>query len=271
MDRYAVMGNPIGHSKSPMIHGLFAQQTGQDLKYEALLVPVDGFAAAVRNFQHQGGKGLNITVPFKQEAWQLVSQRSEQAERAGAVNTLSFKEQNVIIGDNTDGTGLVRDICSNHKFTLQEKNILVLGAGGAVRGVLEPLLSEQPQRVVIANRTLARAEQLVQIFSPMGTVNACGFEDIPDQAFDLIINGTAASLQGEMPPLPPQIAQQAFCYDMMYGKEPTIFMQWAQQHGANDISDGLGMLVEQAAESFFIWRGVRPNTDPVIKAVRRSI
>jgi shikimate dehydrogenase len=271
MDNYAVMGNPIGHSKSPMIHGLFAQQTNQDLKYEALLVPVDGFDGAVRNFQHQDGKGLNITVPFKQEAWQLADSRSPHAERAGAVNTLTLKSDNSIAGDNTDGVGLVRDIAQNQGVVIEQKTILILGAGGAVRGVLEPLLEQKPQNILIANRTVSKAEELCEVFKDSGELKACGFDTIPEQPFDIIINGTAASLHGELPPLPSQIAQGAFCYDMMYGKEPTVFMQWATDNGAAKTSDGLGMLVEQAAESFFIWRGVKPNTDPVIKAVRESL
>lgn len=270
MDKYAVMGNPIGHSKSPMIHGLFAQQTEQDMRYEAILVHIDGFVHAVHNFREQGGKGLNITVPFKQEAWQLAQQRSRQAQLAGAVNTLSF-DGDVIVGNNTDGIGLVRDIVDNHQMPLEGKRILVLGAGGAVRGVLEPFLNQKPKQILIANRTVSRAEELVQVFAEIGELQACGFDSIPAEAFDVIINGTAASLQGELPPLPKEIARNAFCYDMMYGKQPTVFMQWAQQQGAAKVCDGLGMLVEQAAESFFIWRNVRPRTSQVIKAVRQSI
>ncbi|MDH5217693.1 MAG: shikimate dehydrogenase [Gammaproteobacteria bacterium] len=271
MEKYAVMGNPINHSKSPMIHGLFAQQTGQDIKYDAILAPVDGFVAAVRSFKKQDGRGLNITVPFKQEAWQLVDKRSAHAQRAGAVNTISFAKDGVLIGDNTDGVGIVRDITQNKNTALEGKRILILGAGGAVRGIIEPILEQKPQHILIANRTVSKAQELVELFSTNGNIAACGFDQIPEESFDIIINGTSASLHGELPPLPPQIAKQAFCYDMMYGKVETIFMKWAQENGASMVSDGLGMLVEQAAESFFIWRGLRANTRPVIEAVRRSL
>lgn len=272
IDRYAVMGNPIGHSKSPKIHALFAQQTGQRLSYETLLVDIDGFAAAVDQFQYGGGKGLNITVPFKQEAWALITNRSPRAERAGAVNTIVFAGDGSRYADTTDGVGLVRDLTINHGIALQQKRILILGAGGAVRGVLEPILEQKPAELVIANRTAAKAVELAQLFREHGNISGCGFEALAGRQFDVVINGTAASLEGEVPPLPEKVlAKEACCYDMMYGNRPTAFQIWAQQQGARQALDGLGMLVEQAAESFFLWRGVRPKTAPVIDELRRQM
>jgi len=263
------MGNPIGHSKSPLIHRMFAEQTGQSLSYEAILVATDGFAEAVAGFQRDAGKGLNITVPFKQEAWQLADQLSTTAQRAGAVNTLSFGDDGVLFGDNTDGIGLVRDLTENLKIDVESKTLLMLGAGGAARGVLAPLLAQRPARLLIANRTVQRAEQLVEQFSDLGNLDGCGFDALGGLSFDLVINATAASLSGEVPQLPDGvIAAHSCCYDMMYGSEPTAFMVYAQQHGARQAYDGLGMLVEQAAESFHIWRGVFPDTGPVIQALR---
>jgi shikimate dehydrogenase len=268
-DRYAVMGNPIAHSKSPRIHELFARQTGQALTYEAILVPVDGFAAALDAFQRAGGKGVNITVPFKRQAWEAVHQRSLRAERAGAVNTIVFRAGDERFGDNTDGAGLVRDLTDNHGVGLAGARLLVLGAGGAVRGVLEPLLACRPARLVIANRTAERAVELARAFGADGPVHGGGFDALAGERFDLIINGTAASLQGELPPLPERSLQPGgCCYDMMYGDRPTAFMEWGRAHGAGRLLDGLGMLVEQAAESFLLWRGVRPQTAPVIDRLR---
>jgi shikimate dehydrogenase len=271
-DRYAVMGNPIGHSKSPYIHARFAAQTGQDLGYEAILVELGGFPAAASQFGSSGGRGLNVTVPFKQEAWALATRRSERAERAGAVNTLRFEADGGLYGDNTDGVGLVRDLKDNHGVALAGRRVLLLGAGGAVRGVLAPLLTERPALLVIANRTVDKAEQLAATFADLGPVHGCGFADLAGERFDVVINGTAASLHGEMPPLPAGIlAPGAVCYDMMYGKEPTPFLRWAAEAGADSVLDGLGMLVEQAAESFWLWRGVRPATAPVIAALRAAM
>lgn len=268
-DRYAVMGHPIAHSQSPRIHGLFARQTGEDLGYEALLVEPDSFAAAVHAFRIAGGKGLNVTVPFKQEAWALAAQRSARAERAGAVNTLYWEAGDILCGENTDGIGLVQDLAGNHQVDLQGRSILVLGAGGAVRGVLQPLLEAAPARIVIANRTPGKAEELASEFSDLGNVSACSFFDLAGDRFSLVINGTSASLQGEVPPLPAEIfAPDAVAYDMMYGREPTAFQRWAGREGAARALDGLGMLVEQAAEAFYIWRGVRPETAGVIAALR---
>jgi len=270
-NHYAVMGNPIGHSKSPLIHTEFARQTAQNLTYQALLVDTapGEFAKAIKQFRDQGGGGLNITVPFKQDAWQLATQRTPRAQRAGAVNTLWFDTEEKIYGDTTDGVGLVRDILQNHGGQIRERHVLILGAGGAVRGVIEPLLEQQPNHCVIANRTVTKAHELAQLFSPLGTLRAATYAELHGQQFDLIINGTSASLQGELPPLPDKLfAKNAWCYDMMYAKQATPFLTWGLQQGALQAIDGLGMLVEQAAESFFIWRGVRPNTAPIIQLLR---
>jgi len=272
VDHYAVMGNPIAHSKSPRIHTLFAEQTGEGLCYEALLVPEDGFAEAVTRFQRDGGRGLNVTVPFKQQAWELVDARSPRAALAGAVNTIDLQADGRRYGDNTDGVGLVRDLTVNHGVTLEGRAVLVLGAGGAVRGVLGPLLEQRPARLAIANRTPARALELVQLFADLGPVQGGGFPELAGQRFDVVINGTAASLHGEVPPLPDDLLRPgAACYDMMYGDRPTAFVTWAQAHDAAQALDGLGMLVEQAAESFLLWRGVRPETAPVIAALRSEL
>ena len=267
-DHYAVMGNPIAHSKSPRIHALFAAQTGQHLEYRAILVEADGFAAAARAFRDAGGKGLNVTVPFKQDAWVFADLLSARAERAGAVNTLVFDATGVR-GDNTDGPGLVRDLTGNHGCPLADKKILLLGAGGAARGVLQPLLAERPAQLVIANRTAAKAVELTLRFSDLGRVSGCGFADLAGRRFDLIVNATAAGLHDAVPPLPDGVlATDSWCYDLMYGKEPTAFVRWGWEHGAAHSLDGLGMLVEQAAESFHLWRGVWPETKPVIEALR---
>jgi shikimate dehydrogenase len=268
---YAVMGNPVAHSKSPVIHRLFAEQTGQTIGYDALLIEKDRFPAAVTEFMAAGGKGLNVTVPFKQEAWQIADKLSERAQRAGAVNTLWCDEQGSLQADNTDGIGLVRDLTRNLSIKLQDKTILLLGAGGAARGVLAPLLDEQPAGVHIANRTIERAAELADSFADLGTVQSSGFDAIDMRDFDVVINATAASLQGQVPPLATGvIGRNSFCYDMMYGTEATAFMQYAVQQGCCQACDGLGMLVEQAAESFRLWRGVTPDTTPVIEALRHS-
>lgn len=271
-DEYAVMGNPIAHSKSPRIHSLFAEQTGEALHYTAIQVDPGGFEQAVGNFIASGGKGLNITVPFKQEAWQLVDSRSDRAERAGAVNTIKI-EDSKLFGDNTDGIGLVNDLVHNNGIILNNKRILLMGAGGAARGVLALLLEQDPVMLVIANRTESRARDLAKEFSDLGHVQGCGYDEtLASHQFDVLINATAASLQGELPPLPEGlIADAGSCYDMMYGAKPTPFMQWAERQGATTILDGLGMLVEQAAESFSLWRGVRPETLAVIKLLRQEM
>ena len=266
------MGNPINHSKSPMIHTLFAEQTGQKLSYTAELVEIGQLKNAVAEFQKNNGKGLNITVPFKLDAFELATELSPRAQRAGAVNTLVLNGEDNYFGDTTDGVGLVNDLINNHQITLKNKNILIIGAGGAVRGVLEPILEQQPAELVIANRTVEKAVQLAGDFSSFGNIHGCGFEDLKNKRFDLIINGTSASLSGDLPPLPDNILKpRAAVYDMMYAAEATPFMTWGHQQGAQQCLDGLGMLVEQAAESFTIWRNVRPDTAPVISTVRQSL
>jgi len=271
IDDYAVMGNPISHSKSPSIHILFAKQTQQSISYTAIHVDIEGFKQAVGNFAASGGKGLNITVPFKQEAWALVTERSERAERAGAVNTIKI-EDDKLFGDNTDGVGLVNDLTINHDIELKGKNILLMGAGGAARGVLIPLLKQNPALLFIANRTPDKAKDLADDFSDAGNVKGGGYDAITDLRFDVVVNATAASLQGDLPPLPDTLLNDnASCYDMMYSANPTTFMQWATSHNAVKVLDGLGMLVEQAAESFFIWRGVKPETKPVIVKLRNEL
>ncbi|MGB5397632.1 MAG: shikimate dehydrogenase [Gammaproteobacteria bacterium] len=270
-DQYAVFGNPIAHSKSPLIHALFAKQTGQNLEYRAQLVSLDGFEKAVREFARHNGRGLNITVPFKLSAFQLATRLSERAQQAGAVNTLVIHAVDDYYGDNTDGVGLARDLVRNYKLILSGKTILLIGAGGAVRGVLGALLGNKPKSLTIVNRTVEKALALAGAFSELGTISGCGFDVLKHQHFDVIINATSASLKGELPPLPDTLLHtDSFCYDMMYGKHPTVFMQWAKQNGVkeNNIADGLGMLVEQAAESFKLWRGVEPETRPVIDTVR---
>ncbi|RKZ41149.1 MAG: shikimate dehydrogenase [Gammaproteobacteria bacterium] len=272
MDFYAVMGNPIAHSQSPLIHTAFAQQTGQVLQYNAILVNTSKFVVAVKTFQALEGKGLNVTVPFKQAAWTLAEQRSTHAELAGAVNTLWFNEQGVCYGENTDGIGLVRDLTQNHGCQIEGQRVLILGAGGAVRGVLEPLLAAAPAQCVIANRTISKAKTLANLFATLGNITTSPYNALPGQSFDIIINGTSASLQGQLPPLPKTLLTPGgWCYDMMYASTPTLFMQWAKKQGAAYVLDGLGMLVEQAAESFYLWRGVKPETAPVIQKVRKQI
>lgn len=261
-DRYAVFGHPIAHSKSPQIHAAFARQTGQDMSYEAILAPRDGFASSVAAFIAAGGRGANVTVPFKEDAYRLASRLSPRAQRAGAVNTLVFDDG--ILGDNTDGAGLVADLTRNLHCALAGKRILLVGAGGAARGVIDPLLDQTPAEFVIANRTVSRAQELADLFGR--GIRACGF-DAADTPFDLVINATAASLAGKLPPLSPRIfTAGTLAYDMMYGRD-TPFLAFARSHGAAT-ADGLGMLVEQAAEAFYLWRGVRPDTAPVIAALR---
>ncbi len=267
-DQYAVMGNPIAHSKSPRIHALFAAQTGQHLEYRAILVEPGGFAVAARAFREAGGKGLNVTVPFKQDAWVFADLLSARAERAGAVNTLSFEPAGVR-GDNTDGVGLVRDLAVNHGYRLAGQRVLLLGAGGAARGVLQPLLMEKPAQLVIANRSAGKALELALRFSDLGRVSASGFAELAGRQFDLIVNATAAGLSDAVPALPAGVlAADGWCYDLMYGSEPTAFVRWGREQGAARSLDGLGMLVEQAAESFHLWRGVWPETRSVIETLR---
>lgn len=267
-DLYAVIGHPISHSKSPWIHGTFAEQTGEDLEYIAIQAALDGFEQTVADFFGNGGRGLNVTLPFKQQAFDLARRLTERAQLAGAVNTLYPDEQGRLTGDNTDGVGLVTDLCGNQQVDLEARQVLILGAGGAVRGVLGPILQQRPASVTIANRTLSKAQDLAALFANQGSVKACEFDAL-EGPFDVIINGTSASLAGSLPPLPAAVVAARTCaYDMMYSREVTVFSQWALEQGAKHVSDGLGMLVEQAAESFYLWRGVRPQTAPVIRALR---
>ena len=267
--RYAVVGNPISHSMSPAIQSRFAEQTGEAVYYERIEAPLDGFRATVEMFFNGGGGGLNVTVPFKQQAWSLADVHTQRAASAGAVNTLWQDGQGRLHGDNTDGTGLVLDLAANNQVTLAGRRILILGAGGAVRGVLDPILSMAPERVVIANRTLDKATALARDFKARGDVGSSTFEAL-ETPFDVIINGTSASLQGDLPPLPGKIVHSdSVCYDMMYGRDTTAFNAWGTAQGAAMALDGLGMLVEQAAESFLQWRGVRPRTAPVIELLRK--
>lgn len=270
-DRYCVIGNPVAHSRSPAIHARFAAQCHQDLSYEAILVPLDGFAAAVGDFAAAGGKGANVTLPFKEEAFGLCSRRSARAERAGAVNTLAFG-RNEIFGDNTDGAGLVRDIEVNLGFPLAGRRVLLLGAGGAARGVIAPLLERQPAGLSVANRSGDKAETLAGQFSDLATVNAGNFAKTASRTFDVVINATSASLSGATLPLPAGIfASGSLAYDMMYGKGETPFLALAREQGAARLADGLGMLVEQAAEAFFVWRGVRPDSAQVLAELREQL
>ncbi|MBU0753129.1 MAG: shikimate dehydrogenase [Gammaproteobacteria bacterium] len=263
-DRYAVFGNPIGHSKSPRIHALFAQQTGQDMDYAAILASVDGFAASIRDFVAGGGRGANVTVPFKEEAFRLATELTPRAQAAGAVNTLSF-DSGRIRGDNTDGAGLVRDIAANRGATIAGSRVLILGAGGAARGVILPLLEQQPAAVFVANRTAEKAAGLATTFA----VGGGGFDALAGRAFDLVINATSAGLADAALPLPAAVfAPGCLAYEMLYGRD-TPFMAQASAAGAT-VADGLGMLVEQAAEAFFVWRGVRPDTAPVLAELRQG-
>jgi shikimate dehydrogenase len=265
-DRYGVMGYPVSHSRSPVIHRLFAAQTGQNIQYELLQVAPDKLERAVLQFGRTGGKGLNITVPHKSEVVRLVDEMSERASNAGAVNTLQFLDGK-IFGYNTDGIGFVRDLQSNQGVQLKNANILILGAGGATRGIIGPLLEAEPGSIVIANRTFPKASGLADHFASQGPVKACRFQDVKSlPVYDLVINATSAGVKGETPPYPAEaIHPQTVCYDMSYGLTPTPFSHWAAEQGAAKSVMGWGMLVEQAAESFYIWRGVRPDTAAVLK------
>jgi len=266
IDRYGVMGYPVSHSRSPVIHRLFAIQTGQEMQYELLQVAPEKLDIAIRQFQRTGGKGLNITVPHKSEVARLVDQMSERARTAGAVNTIAFRGGE-LYGDNTDGIGLLRDLNVNLGVNLEDAGILILGAGGATRGIIGPLLEMQPALLRIANRTIEKAQYLVDHFEKIGPVAACRFDEVPvAEPYDLIINATSAGLHGDTPPYPEAaITENTFCYDLSYGLNTTPFSAWAREHGAKKSIMGWGMLVEQAAESFHLWRGIRPDTAPVLK------
>lgn len=268
VDRYVVVGYPVKHSRSPFIHAMFAKQTGQAMSYGLLEAPPEHLTQEVTRFFAEGGKGMNVTVPHKQAVMELVDYCTPRAELAGAVNTLIRMDDGKLMGDNTDGVGLLNDLQQNHNTELGNKRILMLGAGGAARGVIAPLLAERPAQLVIANRNVERATQLVAEFQALGSIRATSFQDIEPQPFDLIINATSASLQGDMPDLDPAIvSDHTLCYDMAYGKDDTVFTQWAKNHGASKAVQGWGMLVEQAAEAFFLWRHVRPDTTTVLLAL----
>jgi shikimate dehydrogenase len=273
-DRYAVIGNPVAHSRSPLIHAAFARQTGEAIEYGTLLAPRDGFTQTVAEFRAAGGKGLNVTVPFKFDALAFAEALTARARSAGAVNTLKFGDGKVL-GDNTDGVGLVRDIRDNFRCRIAGRRVLLMGAGGAAHGVVHPLVAERPAVLTIANRTAARADALageLRAGTPESeiVITGGGYDTLAGE-FDIVINATAASLEGDVPPLPERIfAPGALAYDMMYGREPTPFLRLAAQRGVANLADGVGMLVEQAAESFFVWRGVRPQTAPVIATLRKA-
>lgn len=272
LDQYAVFGQPITHSKSPQIHTLFAKQTQQQLNYTAQEVSADTFDASITHFFKQGGKGLNCTVPLKELAWQRADTLSERAAFSKAVNTLILQDDGTLLGDNTDGLGLLADLINNHHIPLLNSRILILGAGGASRGIIAPLMAQKPNSIVIANRTVNKAATLSKEFAPLGSINGCGYDDIKDHQFDLILNATSASLSGKLPPLADTLlAKNGYCYDLAYGEKPTAFVSWGFSHHAKKSVDGLGMLVEQAAEAFYLWRGVRPDTADIINTIKAEI
>jgi shikimate dehydrogenase len=268
-DQYGVVGHPVSHSLSPFIHGLFARETGQAMSYRLYDVGPEEFAGRVREFFAGGGRGLNVTVPHKVAAVESAHELTTRAAHAAAVNTLALQTDGRILGDNTDGVGLVRDLNENLGVVITQRRVLILGAGGATRGVLAPLLGLEPTVVVIANRTPERAAALAAAFADLGTTRGAGFEDVGEQPYDLIINATSASLSGEIPPLPAStIGPATVCYDLAYGKSATVFLEWARAQGCARALQGWGMLVEQAAESFLLWRGVRPTTGRVLAALK---
>jgi len=265
-DRYALVGHPVAHSRSPLIHQLFAMQTGEDLTYELIDSPPDQFETDVRGFAAGGGRGVNVTVPHKEAAFELCNTLGEEAQAAGAVNTISFSAAG-LHGDNTDGVGFIRDLTLNQECAIVAKRVLILGAGGAARGIIGPILAENPSALIIANRTLKRAERLRQELNSPEKLTVCRFSELETaDGFDLVINATSAGLKGEQPPFPRQlIRNQTFCYDLAYSLKPTPFVTWATACGASRAVQGWGMLVEQAAESFAIWRGKRPDTRPILE------
>ncbi|HEV2287167.1 MAG TPA: shikimate dehydrogenase [Steroidobacteraceae bacterium] len=268
-DPYGVVGHPVSHSLSPFIHAMFARETGQAMSYRLYDVSPGEFAAFVAGFFDRGGRGLNITVPHKIAAVEAANELTARAAHAASVNTLALRDDGTILGDNTDGVGLVRDLCDNLGLVVTNRRVLIIGAGGATRGVLAPLLGLSPALVVIANRTPERAASLAAAFADLGATQGVGFEDVGSEPFDLIVNATSASLSGEMPPVAPGVIGRAtVCYDLAYGRAATAFIDWARAHGCAQAVQGWGMLVEQAAESFRLWRGVRPATGTVLMALR---
>ena len=270
VDNYCVMGNPIKHSKSPQIHAMFASQCRQDLHYQAVLVEPDSFTKALSLFQQQGGKGLNVTVPFKVDAWNELKHLSARAEKAAAVNTIWFDNEGKGHGDNTDGIGLINDLNANG-IRLQDKRVLILGAGGAVRGVLASLAGQDLKDLMVMNRTLSKARELQRLFVDEIEIQVCAYDEHIAVSPDIIINATSAGLQGRLPPVRAELLAGTICYDMVYASEDTAFVSWAKANGAKLALDGLGMLVEQAAESFYIWRNQRPQTKPVIDFLRKQV
>ena len=270
-DRYAVIGNPIAHSRSPDIHQLFAQQTGEHIRYEKILAEPGDFEATVTRFFEAGGRGLNVTLPFKGQAFEFVTQRTNLAEHAGAVNTLIVQDDGTCLGANTDGTGLLRDLKKSLRLSIQDKRILILGAGGATWGIVEPLLHEKPGALMIANRTPAHAEALVERFSAAGPIQSCALDAISPEPYDLIVHATSAALQHQDLDLPGAIVgPRTCCYDLIYSESPTPFMRWALAQQAAQVTDGFGMLLEQAAESFYLWRGKRPDTAMAYNSLRAA-
>jgi len=270
-DRYAVFGSPIKHSKSPRIHQLFAEQTQQTLEYTAQEVIEERFKMSVATFFKEGGKGLNCTLPLKELAWAYADSTTERADASRAVNTLALQRDGSILGDNTDGCGLIADLMVNNDISLKKKRILILGAGGACRGIIAPILEQSPQHLILANRTPQKARDLAVEFCISGDIEGCGFADLKGKRFDLIINATSASLADDMPPLPEDIlAEAGICYDLAYGNRPTTFVRWGIERNASKSLDGLGMLVEQAAEAFYIWRKIKPETKPVIETLNAA-
>jgi shikimate dehydrogenase len=268
-DQYGVVGHPVAHSWSPFIHGLFARQTGESVVYRLHDVTAEEFRNFVLEFFSRGGRGLNVTVPHKVAAADLANQLTPRAERARAVNTLAIQRDNRLLGDNTDGAGLVHDLRDNLSVDIADRRVLIVGAGGATRGVVAPLLMLRPAELIVANRTAERARAFAADFADLGAVRGCGFDDIGDSSYDIVINATSASLSGEVPALPDSVIQsRTVCYDMAYSRNETPFLKWARELGCARALQGWGMLVEQAAESFHLWRGVRPQTAPVLAALR---
>ncbi len=268
-DSYGVVGHPVGHSLSPFIHGMFARATGQAMSYRLYDVPSDGLAGFITGFFERGGRGLNVTVPHKIAAAAAASELTPRATHAAAVNTLALRDDGTVLGDNTDGVGLVHDLCDNLGLVITNRRLLIIGAGGATRGVLAPLLGLSPSLAVIANRTPERAAALAAAFADLGATQGVGFGDVGTEPFDLIINATSASLSGEMPPVPAAVVGRGtVCYDLAYGRAATAFVSWARALGCAQALQGWGMLVEQAAEAFRLWRGIRPATAPVLAALK---
>jgi shikimate dehydrogenase len=266
--RYALVGHPVSHSRSPLIHQLFARQTGANMTYELIDALPEEFETAVRGFGAAGGRGVNVTLPHKEAAFALCSTHGAEATLAGAVNTISIKGRS-LHGDNTDGIGFIRDLTVNHSREIAGQRLLLLGAGGAARGIVGPILAEFPLSLLIANRTLERAEALKESFGAPDNLAVCQFDDLDEAGeFDIVINATSAGLHGEQPPFPASlVGKESFCYDLAYSLKPTPFVVWADENGAGTAVQGWGMLVEQAAESFAIWRGTRPDTQPILETL----